>query len=101
MKMFRFVQLRYQIFFSCILVAVIPLLLTSFFLVRIFDMSLKRQALSEGLVQSREASELFDGLLSDCVLACQSLDQSAATILIDSKNDAIMQELYMFLYTAS
>mgnify|MGYP005748153907 FL=1 len=101
MKMFRFVQLRYQIFFSCILVAVIPLLLTSFFLVRIFDMSLKRQALSEGLVQSREASELFDGLLSDCVLACQSLDQSAATILIDSKNDAIMQELYMSLYTAA
>lgn len=101
MKVFRFVQLKYQIFFSCVLVAVLPLLLTSFFLVRIFDLSLKRQALAAGNVQSREAVELFDGLLSDCVLACQSLDQSAATILIDSKNDDTIQELYMSLYTAA
>ena len=101
MKIFRFVQLKYQIFFSCVLVAVLPLLLTSFFQVRIFDLSLKRQVLSEGNVQSRTAADLFDGLLSDCVLACQSLDQSAATILIDSKNDDTIQELYMSLYTAA
>ena len=101
MKIFRFVQLKYQIFFSCVLVAVLPLLLTSFFQVRIFDLSLKRQVLSEGNVQSRTAADLFDGLLSDCVLACQSLDQSAATILIDSKNDATIEELYMSLYTAA
>lgn len=100
-KWFRFVQFKYRIFFSCLLVALVPLLTVSFFLVRIFDLSLKHQAMAEGARQNREAGQLFEGLLSDCVTACLSLDQSAATILIDSKNDAKIESLYMSLYNAA
>ena len=87
MKKFHFTQFKYRIFFSCGLVALLPLFLTSFFLVRIFDMSLKYQALTSGESQNRQAVQVFAGFLSDCEYACRSLDQSAATILIDSTDD--------------
>lgn len=98
---FRFVQFKYRIFFSCLLVALVPLLTVSFFLVRIFDLSLKHQAMEEGARHNQEARRLFEGLLDDCVTAALSLDNSAATILIDSKNDAQIESLYMSLYNAA
>ena len=101
MKKFHFTQFKYRIFFSCGLVALLPLFLTSFFLVRIFDMSLKYQALTSGESQNRQAVQVFAGFLSDCEYACRSLDQSAATILIDSKDDAAIQALYQSLYEAA
>ena len=67
---------RGQIFLSCFLVTLVPLLLTSVVMVRLFTASLNRQSEQEANRQITEIRSRFATLLDDCEEACRRLPRT-------------------------
>ena len=62
---------RGQIFLACFLVTLVPLLLTSVVMVRLFTASLNRQSEQEANRQITQISDRFQELLDDCEAVCR------------------------------
>ena len=67
---------RDQVFLACFLVTLVPLLLTSVVMVRLFTASLNRQSEQEANRQITEIRSRFAALLDDCEEACRELTRN-------------------------
>lgn len=102
MKWFSNLPFRFRIFLGCVLVAIVPLFLSSALTVRAFQLSLNRQIEQEGQLQLEEMSQRLGQLLDNCRIACENLtnDGSASWVLIDNTTVDIQKELYLSMYQA-
>ena len=94
---------RGQIFLSCFLVTLVPLLLTSVVMVRLFTASLNRQSEQEANRQITEIRSRFAALLDDCEEACREITKngSVARYMIDTTTVEMQRGMYVSLYQAS
>lgn len=93
---------KFRIFFGCLFVALIPLLFSGFFMVRIFDSSLSRQTASEAGEQLTDVKTRLNQMFTSCENACRTLtaDSSTAWTLIDNTTVDYQKDLYLALYHA-
>lgn len=99
----RTLSFRGQIFLSCLAVTLIPLILSSVVMVRLFTVSLKRQSEQEAAGQLTQISDRFLELLDDCEAVCreQTKDGSVARYMIDTTTVEMHRGMYVSLYQAS
>lgn len=97
------IPFKFQIFFGCLLVALIPLLFSGIFMVRVFDASLSRQSAAATRLQAAEAGERVDQLFSACEAAGRELIQSktAYRTMIDNTTVEYQKDLYLSLYQSA
>ncbi len=102
MKGFRGISFRSRVFLSCLLAALVPLLLSSIVMIQLFTASLNRQNMVEGERQLKEVCSRFSQLLENGGHACERLteDGSAARVMIDNSTVSIQKDLYLLLYQA-
>lgn len=101
-NLIRNLPFKFRIFFGCLLVALIPILFSGVFMVRIFDASLNRQSELKMQNQLRDVQTKLDELFLSCESACQRLtaDDTAYRVLIDNSNIEVQKDLYLELYQA-
>ena len=94
---------RGRVFLACLAVTLIPLLLSSVVMVRLFRASLNRQSEQEASRQITEIRGRFRELLDDCEAACRELtkDGSVARYMIDTTTVEMSRGMYVSLYRAS
>ena len=99
----RTLSFRGQIFLSCLAVTLIPLLLSSVVMVRLFTASLNRQSEQAAARQLAQISDRFRELLDDCeeVSREQTKDGSVARYMIDTTTVEMQRGMYVSLYQAS
>lgn len=102
MKWFSNLPFKYRIFFSCVLIALVPLILSAVLTTRIFYVSLNRQANQEGHAQLEEITTRFTQFFAGCESACESLalDGTASWVMIDNSTFGIERDLYLSMYQA-
>ncbi|MDL2301278.1 sensor histidine kinase [Lachnospiraceae bacterium OttesenSCG-928-D06] len=93
---------KFRIFFGCLIVALIPLLFTSIFIVRIFEVSLERQSNASLKTQLEEIQIRLDQLFASCQDACLTLanDESVYRVMLDNTRIEVQKDLYLSLYQA-
>lgn len=98
----RNLPFKFRILFGCLAVALIPLLFSGIFMVRIFDASLSRQSQAELNNQLAEVRERLDQLFRSCEEVCIKLarDDSAYRVMIDNTTIDVQKDLYLSLYQA-
>lgn len=98
----RNLPFKFRILFGCLIVALIPLLFSGIFMVRIFDASLSRQSQAELNNQLAEVRDRLDQLFSSCEEVCIKLarDDSAYRVMIDNTTINVQKDLYLSLYQA-
>lgn len=96
----RNLPFKFRIFFGCLAVALIPLLFSGVFMVRIFDASLRRQSNAELTNQLNEIQNRLDQLFLSCEAACLELaaDESVYLVMIDNTRIEFQKDLYLSLY---
>lgn len=94
---------RDQVFLACFLVTLVPLLLTSVVMVRLFTASLNRQSEQEANRQITEIRSRFAALLDDCEEACRELTRNGTVsrYMIDTTTIEMQRGMYVSLYQAS
>ena len=94
---------RDQVFLACFLVTLVPLLLTSVVMVRLFTASLNRQSEQEANRQIMEIRSRFAALLDDCEEACRELTRNGTVsrYMIDTTTIEMQRGMYVSLYQAS
>ena len=94
---------RDQVFLACFLVTLVPLLLTSVVMVRLFTASLNRQSEQEANRQITEIRSRFAALLDDCEEACRELTRNGTVsrYMIDTSTIEMQRGMYVSLYQAS
>ena len=94
---------RDQVFLACFLVTLVPLLLTSVVMVRLFTASLNRQSEQEANRQITEIRSRFAALLDDCEEACRELTRNGTVsrYMIDTTPIEMQRGMYVSLYQAS
>ncbi len=94
---------RDQVFLACFLVTLVPLLLTSVVMVRLFTASLNRQSEQEANRQITEIRSRFATLLDDCEEACRELTRNGTVsrYMIDTTTIEMQRGMYVSLYQAS
>ena len=99
-ELLRNLPFKFRIFFGCLAVALIPLLFSGVFMVRIFDASLRRQSNTELANQLDEVGERLDQLFLSCEAASMKLadDESVYRVMIDNTRIEVQKDLYLSLY---
>ena len=99
-EIIRNLPFKFRIFFGCLAVALIPLLFSGIFMVRIFDASLRRQSKAELTNQLAEVQDRLDYLFQTCETACLDLaaDDSVYRVMIDNTRIEFQKDLYLSLY---
>ena len=99
-EFFRNLPFKFRILFGCLAVALIPLLFSGVFMVRIFDASLRRQSTMELTSQLNEIQNRLDQLFLSCDAACLKLaaDESVYRVMIDNTRMEFQKDLYLLLY---
>lgn len=102
MSWFSNLPFKYRIFFGCVLIALVPLLLSTMLTVRVVNVSLKRQVMQEGQTQLDSISSSLSQFFEGCETACDTLtlDGSAAWVMIDNTTVDIQKDLYLSMYQA-
>lgn len=102
MKWFSNLPFKVRIFFSCVLVAMVPLILSAMLTTRVFYVSVNRQASQEGHAQLEEITGRFTQFFVGCEAALESLamDGTASWIMIDNSTFGIEKDLYLSMYQA-
>lgn len=102
MNWFSNLPFKYRIFFSCALVALVPLLLSTMLTVRVFTVSMNRQTAQEGRAQLEEITNRLNQFFAGCEAACEALtkDGSASRVMIDNTTLDNQRDLYLSLYQA-
>lgn len=102
-KMFHQLSYQYQILLGCILVAMIPLVITLFLINQIYSLAWHHDAGKEGEIQIQELNNSFERFIesvhSVCVKLCEK--DLTASMLLDKVNDEYQKELYLTLYRES
>ncbi|MGL5435229.1 MAG: sensor histidine kinase [Lachnospiraceae bacterium] len=98
----RNLPFKFRIFFGCLLVALIPILFSGVFMVRIFDASLQRQSELELNSQLDDLHERLNQLFLSCESASEKLTSgnNAYHVLIDHSAVDEQKDLYLLLYQA-
>lgn len=99
-ELIRNLPFKFQIFFGCLAVALIPLLFSGIFMVRVLDTLLRRQSTAELTGQSFEIQDRLDQLFFSCEAACLELaaDESVYRGMIDNTRIEFRKDLYLSLY---
>lgn len=102
MKWLDNLPFKYHILISLLFVALLPLLLCSFLMVRMYDMTLRRQANIESERQLTEIQSRIGILFQSCETACINLceDGAASNVMIDNTTVDIQKDIYVSLYQA-
>lgn len=102
MKRLYNLSFQTRIFWGCLLVAMVPLILSGLVMVYLFSASVKRQVSAEGQQQMDEMNNRLTQLLDNCETACVNLtkDGCAARVMIDNTTVQIQKDLYLSLYQA-
>lgn len=102
MNWFTNLSFKYRILFSCLLVAMVPLLLSAVLTVRVFHASMNRQSIQEGESQLEEAVNRLSQFFTGCEIACETLtrDGTASWVMIDNTTVDIQRDLYLSMYQA-
>ncbi|MFT4105812.1 MAG: histidine kinase [Lacrimispora sp.] len=89
-----------QIFLGCLLVAMIPLLFSGVFVVKIFEASLNRQSVTSTKKQLEDARDQIDQLFSSCESSCYELawDSTTYRTMLDNSSIDVQKDLYLSLY---
>ena len=88
---------RDQVFLACFLVTLVPLLLTSVVMVRLFTASLNRQSEQEANRQITEIRSRFAALLDDCEEACRELTRNGTVSRYMIDTTTIEMQLGMYV----
>jgi len=91
---------KFRIFFGCLLVALIPILFSGIFMVRIFDASLRHQSEKEIEVQLDDLQQRLSQLLLSCEIISHKFsgNHNVYRVMIDNSNVNTQKDLYLFLY---
>lgn len=97
---FRNLPFKYRIFSVCLLVALIPILFSGIFMVRIFDASLRLQAEKENEAQLDDLQQRLNQMLVSCETVYHRFanNPNAYHVMIDNSNINAQKDLYLFLY---
>ena len=103
MKKSRTLSFRERVFLASFLVTLVPLVLSSVVMLRLFTASLNRQSEQEANGQIEEIRSRFGKLLDDCEETCRTLTQdgSVARYMIDTTTVEMQRGMYVSLYQAS
>lgn len=100
MKWLNTHSFKYHIFLSFLIVALIPLIASSFIMVNVYTIALKHQMVSTGNQQIEELtnclSNLFNSQEEACIALCSN--DLVAHVLIDTSTAEYPKELYQTLY---
>lgn len=91
-----------KVFLSGLLVALIPLILSSVVMMRLFTASLNRQSDAQAHQKLEAITSRFSSLWEECEEACRALaeDGSAAWSMVDNTTVDIRRDMYLSLYQA-
>ena len=94
---------RGRVFLASFLVTLVPLVLSSVVMLRLFTASLNRQSEQEANGQIEEIRSRFGTLLDDCEETCRTLTQdgSVSRYMIDTTTVEMQRGMYVSLYQAS
>lgn len=102
-KIFNSLSFKKQIFYGLLLVAMIPLIFSSFLITNMYKMALNNRMTAEGNRQAQEMTlrlqEFIDGSIKVCRLLCE--DDIAAKALIRRTYSEYQKVLYSTLYEES
>lgn len=101
--MFQQLSYQYQILLGCILVAMIPLVITLFLINQVYSFAWQHDAGREGEAQLEELDATFGRFLESVSSVCEKLCERdlTASMLMDKVNDEYQKELYLTLYRES
>lgn len=100
MKWIQNLSFKTRIFLCCLIVAMIPLVVSSLLMNRLFASFVRKQVYEEGTVQLDKIEESFSTFLNKCDSACQGVveESSALRVLLNITTDEIEKEFYVSLY---
>lgn len=103
MKLLKSLSYKNQILFGFLVVALIPLLVSIFFITKVYAITFRHEMQIEGNAQIVDLAAKFSGFLNSSKDICDSLCKDDLTVLalIDKVNDEYQKELYLTLYQES
>lgn len=101
-ELIRNLPFKFRIFFGCLLVALIPILFSGIFMVRIFDASLRRQSEKEIELQLDELSQRLNLIFLSWESVCSKFagDYNTYRVMIDNSSVDAQKDMYLSLFQA-
>ncbi len=103
MKLRKPLSFKYRLFAGSLVVALIPLLLCSLTMGRLFNEMLVRQTAALGEEQAGELAGRLSAVLQDCeaALAQAAGEPTLQRALVDRNDDSLRKDAYLLLYEAA